>query len=268
MAICLGIDASAGGSSAAVIIDGKLAADRASERDPSKDAFKGSGEILLSLVHSALAAAGVLPSQIDSVAVGIGPGSFTGIRNGISTALGFSAYSGPGGASLPVYGVSSLLAIAIAKPPVQSLQLLLLPANRQENFGLLYRFAASPEDGLEILSGALILPIGSENSFLAEAAAAINWGGGAVCEGNVSAAPAPSLAALSGMAFERRARMLIGGEVGEQLDRILINGSAIGSAAERRLHFQISEGGQGLLPLYAKPVQAKSLVERGIVRAE
>ncbi|MEX0737393.1 MAG: tRNA (adenosine(37)-N6)-threonylcarbamoyltransferase complex dimerization subunit type 1 TsaB, partial [Bacteroidota bacterium] len=47
-------------------------------------------EKLLTLVQEVLAEAGVSLHQIDAVAVSLGPGSFTGLRIGLSTAKGLS----------------------------------------------------------------------------------------------------------------------------------------------------------------------------------
>jgi len=63
--------------------------------------------VLLDMVSEVIAEAGILTSQIQAVAVGQGPGSFTGLRIGIGVAQGI-AY----GANVPMIGVSSLDALA------------------------------------------------------------------------------------------------------------------------------------------------------------
>jgi tRNA threonylcarbamoyladenosine biosynthesis protein TsaB len=62
---------------------------------------------LMVMIDQALRGAGHELNQIDCLAVGTGPGSFTGIRIGISTVKGLSQGSGK-----PVIGVSSLDALA------------------------------------------------------------------------------------------------------------------------------------------------------------
>ena len=62
---------------------------------------------LLPLVEEVLAAAGAGWEQIERIAVGVGPGSFTGLRLGIATARGLAQAR-----ALPVVGVSSLAALA------------------------------------------------------------------------------------------------------------------------------------------------------------
>jgi tRNA threonylcarbamoyladenosine biosynthesis protein TsaB len=64
---------------------------------------------LLILVEEALAAAGGTWDDIDRIAVGLGPGSFTGLRLGIATARGLAQAR-----DLPLVGVSSLAALTAA----------------------------------------------------------------------------------------------------------------------------------------------------------
>ena len=62
---------------------------------------------LLPMVDELLAAQGVARRELQGVAFGRGPGSFTGIRIAISVAQGISL-----GLDIPVYGFSSLAAVA------------------------------------------------------------------------------------------------------------------------------------------------------------
>lgn len=62
---------------------------------------------LLPLAGQLLAQAGLAPSDLDLLVCSLGPGSFTGIRIGLATALGISH-----GRGIPVVGVSTLEAIA------------------------------------------------------------------------------------------------------------------------------------------------------------
>lgn len=62
-------------------------------------------------IDAVLGEAGVEPERVDAVAVGIGPGSFTGVRIGLATAraLAFAL-------DLPAAGVSTLDALAAGAP--------------------------------------------------------------------------------------------------------------------------------------------------------
>ena len=64
-------------------------------------------KVLLEMVSEVLAQADINANDIDAVAVGQGPGSFTGLRIGVGVAQGI-AY----GANVPMVGISSLDALA------------------------------------------------------------------------------------------------------------------------------------------------------------
>ncbi|MCB9495899.1 MAG: tRNA (adenosine(37)-N6)-threonylcarbamoyltransferase complex dimerization subunit type 1 TsaB [Fibrobacteria bacterium] len=88
------------------------------------------GDVLPDLLAECLREAGLEPMDIHEVACGVGPGSFTGIRIALSTALGFSFRR-----KLPVRGVSSLQA-ALSSPALDpaSGRIALLDALRGEVF--------------------------------------------------------------------------------------------------------------------------------------
>jgi tRNA threonylcarbamoyladenosine biosynthesis protein TsaB len=75
------------------------------------DALAGQShsQLILPQIQTMLAAAGVQLKDLDGLAFGAGPGSFTGVRiaAGVAQGLGF-------GANLPVAGICTLLALAEA----------------------------------------------------------------------------------------------------------------------------------------------------------
>lgn len=66
---------------------------------------------ILAAVDELLAEAGVSPDDLDAIAVGTGPGSYTGLRMGLITARVLSLTLG-----IPVAGVSTLDALAHGTP--------------------------------------------------------------------------------------------------------------------------------------------------------
>ena len=96
----LAIDTATEACSAALLIDGHLI--ERSEIAPRRHA-----ELILPMIESLCAEAGISRRQIDGIAVGRGPGAFTGVRLAISVAQGLAL-----GLDVPVVPVSSLAALA------------------------------------------------------------------------------------------------------------------------------------------------------------
>lgn len=71
------------------------------------DLGKGHAEHLMAVIETALEAGGIGYHGLDAVAVSIGPGSFTGLRVGVSTARGLAL-----ALKIPAIGVTTLEALA------------------------------------------------------------------------------------------------------------------------------------------------------------
>jgi tRNA threonylcarbamoyladenosine biosynthesis protein TsaB len=91
-------------------------------------------ERLLPAIDRALADARVSLSDLGGIAVSIGPGSFTGLRIGLSTVKGL-AY----GTGLPVAGVPTLEAMAWSVPEARWQVCPVLDARKQEVYAALFR---------------------------------------------------------------------------------------------------------------------------------
>ncbi|HEY3462772.1 MAG TPA: tRNA (adenosine(37)-N6)-threonylcarbamoyltransferase complex dimerization subunit type 1 TsaB, partial [Gaiellaceae bacterium] len=85
-------------------------------------------QTLLEDVDALLRQAGAHPSDLDRLAVGLGPGSFTGVRIGLASARGLAL-----SLDLPGSGVSTLAALAAGAPGA----LPVVDAKRREVFTLL-----------------------------------------------------------------------------------------------------------------------------------
>ena len=96
----LAIETATESCSAALLVDGRII--ERSEIAPRRHA-----ELILPMIESLLAEAGLSRRQIDGIAVGRGPGAFTGVRLAISVAQGIAL-----GLDVPVVPVSSLAALA------------------------------------------------------------------------------------------------------------------------------------------------------------
>lgn len=100
-------------------------------------------ETLMPLVERVLAETGSARSSLDRLAVGVGPGSFTGLRVGIALAQGMAL-----GLDRPVVGIGSLRAIARGAPADDPrLRVVALDARRDELFVAVYG-----ADGREVLA--------------------------------------------------------------------------------------------------------------------
>lgn len=96
----LAVETATEACSAALIIEGEV-------RERYRHAPKEHTKLILPMVDELMAEAGLLPTQLDAMAFGCGPGSFTGVRIATGVAHGIAL-----GADLPVVAVSTLAALA------------------------------------------------------------------------------------------------------------------------------------------------------------
>jgi tRNA threonylcarbamoyladenosine biosynthesis protein TsaB len=95
----LAFDTATDRATAALVADGVVL-------ERGGDARGSAARDVLALVHGLLGEAGVTLADVGGIAVGTGPGSFTGLRIGIATGEALAD-----GAGLPVAGVSTLHAL-------------------------------------------------------------------------------------------------------------------------------------------------------------
>ena len=149
----LGLDTSISVASVAISEGGRLVAE---DCYPRKGSAEGSGvksnhaEIILPLVDSVLRRAGIELSDVAGIAVSIGPGSFTGVRIGLSTVKGL-AY----GTGMPAVGISTLQAIAARVAGFEGRVCPILDARKGEVYAAVFRIHGSQ---LERLTQDALMP--------------------------------------------------------------------------------------------------------------
>jgi tRNA threonylcarbamoyladenosine biosynthesis protein TsaB len=136
--------------------------------DPPPGARPAHAARLLGAVDEALAAAGAGWEDVARLAVGVGPGSFTGLRIGIATARALAQAR-----RLPLVGVSSLEALARGAGEAE-LVLAVLDARRGE------AFAAAWRGGSLVMPAAALSPDALSQQVAALHGTALAVGDGAV----------------------------------------------------------------------------------------
>ena len=168
--IVLGLDTATPSTVAGVLVDDAVFEVR---DDPAPGARPAHAARLLAAAEEALAAAGVGWEAVERLAVGLGPGSFTGLRIGIATARALAQARG-----LPVAGVSSLE--ALARGAAGPLVLAAIDARRGEVFATLRPRGQTPLRAVEGFAPAATRPDALAERLRAMPAAPLCVGDGAV----------------------------------------------------------------------------------------
>lgn len=103
----------------------------------------GHAELIFGRIAALLARNGVTYADLDRVVTTTGPGSFTGLRIGLSAARGIALAR-----SIPVIGVPSLLALSLAVPGPSTV---LLDARRDEAYFQIFAGPAMPTIEADLL---------------------------------------------------------------------------------------------------------------------
>ncbi len=115
--LILAFDTATGVATSALVRDGEAVEERMSP-----------AIALTAALDDLLRSARVDPDELDALAVGVGPGSFTGLRMGLATARGLAL-----SLDLPVAGVSTLDALSAGAPGAMPV----IDAKRREIFTVL-----------------------------------------------------------------------------------------------------------------------------------
>src|SRR5258708_37283065 len=154
----LGLDPSTSIASLAVIAGGRVAASL--ERPGTSH-----GAALPAAIDEVLAAAGLAIGGLGAIAVGIGPGSFTGLRIGLSYAKGLAMASGCALSGVPGFDAMALAAIDASNIELGSLLAVVVDARKNEVYATLYRVVAN---GLEKLTEDLVITLEHLASLITE----------------------------------------------------------------------------------------------------
>lgn len=200
--------------------------------DPEPGERPGHATRLLPLAHGLLADAGLRPQDVGRIAVGIGPGTFTGLRIGVASARGLAQSIGA-----ELSGVSSLRALALGfertpgsepdpapeqspalaqgpafeRAPGPEMILAMIDARRGEVFLAAYLRRAPAEQPEELLPARACAPARLQE-VLAEASAHAGEGAGWVAVGDGALLCRRELEALGvGVAPEQARTHRVGG---------------------------------------------------------
>lgn len=152
--IILGLDTATADTSVALLSDTEgLELSLARHHRPVADERPGHAEQLLGLAAEVLHEASLTWGAVDRIAVGVGPGTFTGLRIGVATARALAQASGA-----QLAGVSTLHALAeaaAAAAPAGAPVLACVDARRGEVFA-----AAWAADGAGLVDARAVAPVG------------------------------------------------------------------------------------------------------------
>lgn len=140
MVSILALDATADACSVALLSGGEL-------REQFRVAPREHAALLLPMVETVLAEAGLVLGELDALAFGRGPGAFTGLRVAAAAAQGLAF-----GAGLPVVPVSSLAALARGAARKRACSLVLAAADARMDE--IYFGAFRIDDGEPVACGA------------------------------------------------------------------------------------------------------------------
>ncbi len=133
----LGLDTATALASVALLEDGRLLAAATypprGQIDLTGAVKSNHAETVIPLIQSLLDGAGMTLSDLNAIAISIGPGSFTGLRIGLALVKGI-AYDH----QLPVVGMSSLEARAASLPNSSGPICALLDARKEEVYAALF----------------------------------------------------------------------------------------------------------------------------------
>jgi tRNA threonylcarbamoyladenosine biosynthesis protein TsaB len=182
-----------------------------------------------------MSAAGIDASDLGAIAVGIGPGSFTGLRIGLSYAKGIAFATGCGLAGVGSLDALAMDALEAVAPPEGTVICPMVDARKGEVYTSLYGAVA---DGLEKVAQDAVMP-------LAQLVAQLDKG--AILVGDIKANDAAAMLAANGV----EVTVLNGNSMNRRARYIAVVGAA-------RLARSNLDRAESLEPLYVRPPETAS----------
>ena len=145
----LGLDTSSAIATFAIVSDSKITA--SIERPAASH-----GAALPGAVDEILRDAGIVMRDLGAIAVGVGPGSFTGLRIGLSYAKGIAMATGCSMAGVPSFDAIALAALEHSNAPLGASICAIADARKGEAYFALYRVVG---DGLEKVIEESVAPL-------------------------------------------------------------------------------------------------------------
>ncbi|WP_332713160.1 tRNA (adenosine(37)-N6)-threonylcarbamoyltransferase complex dimerization subunit type 1 TsaB [Pelagibacterium mangrovi] len=108
-----------------------------------RDIAKGHAEIIFPAIDELMTRHGLAYGDIERIGVSTGPGSFTGLRIGLSAARGLGV-----ALDIPVLGIPSLLALSLSRPGPSEL---IVDARRDEAYRQTFSAPGHPEGAPELV---------------------------------------------------------------------------------------------------------------------
>lgn len=166
MAKILLIETSTALCSAALSIDGKVIASR-------RDAGRAHASLTAVFCDEVLREAGLKPSELDAVCISEGPGSYTGLRVGLSTAKGICFGSGAKLLSVSSLDILAAMAPSLAEGQIQGSIVPMIDARRMEVYTAEYSIGGkriSPIEAKVIEEGSFSEESASKAVFIGDGA--------------------------------------------------------------------------------------------------
>lgn len=202
----LGIETATAVCGAAIVRDGRVVA------ETHVLAPRSHSERLLLLVDEVLRSAGVEASALDAIACSIGPGSFTGLRIGLSVAKGLAFATKCAIVPVPTLEALAERAVADGRVAPGAMVLAAIDARRDEVYAALYR---RDGDALTELLPSAAHAVGALVATLEAGVVLVGDGGAKVAgaaPGRLSAPPAGSEGCRAGAVATNGARRFTRGE--------------------------------------------------------